>query len=78
MKPKTPKDLTSGELTEAFLAELDILSVRVDAVASLRRGAVARYLAEQDRNPGDLSAKVLNLMDDIDASFQIIRRKLGS
>ena len=77
MKPTTSQSPSANELVNAFLAELSILRVRAMAVAKLRRGTIVKGLAELDSNTGELQAKVLRLMDEIETSFRIIRRKLG-
>lgn len=72
----TSRSPTSVEPGDAFLSELSILSVRAKAVADLRHEALVKGLARLDKNTGELQAKVLLLMDEIEASFLIIRRKL--
>lgn len=77
-KPTTSRGPRAVEPVEAFLAELSVLHSRTRVIARLRNGVFAKRLAALDKNTGELQAKVLNLMDQIDASFRIIRRKLGS
>ena len=67
-----------NEPVDAFLRQLSILHERTNAVAKLRSGVLAKRLAEMDKNTGELRAKVLLMMDQIEASFQTIRRKLQS
>lgn len=67
-----------NELADAFLRQLSILRERTNAVAKLRSGVLAKRLAGMDKNTGELQAKILLRMDQIEASFQIIRRKLQS
>ena len=78
IKPTTSRGPRAVEPAETFLAELSILHERTTAIAKLRRGVLSKRLAELDKNTGELRAKLLLLMDEIDASFRIIRRKLGS
>lgn len=78
MKPTTAGSPTADEVMTSFLAELSILRVRATAVAKLRRGALVEGLAGLDENGAQLQVKVLHLMDEIEASFRIIRRKLIS
>ena len=78
IKPTTSRGPRAVEPARTFLAELSILHERTTAVAKLRRGVLSKRLAELDKNTGELGAKLLLLMDEIDASFRIIRRKLGS
>ena len=67
---------TAHEVMDAFLAELSTLRVRAKAVAKLRHGALVKGLAGPDENGGQLQAKVLQLMDEIEVNFRIIGRKL--
>jgi hypothetical protein len=78
MKASTSQNPSSNEPRDAFLSELSILSVQTKAVAKLRPGVFVKSLAELDGNTGKLEAKVQLLMDEIEASFLIIRRKLLS
>jgi len=78
MKPTTSGSPTADELITSFLAELSILRARVKAVAKLRRETLVEGLAGLDENGGQLQVKVLQLMDEIEANFRIIRRKLAS
>jgi hypothetical protein len=78
MKASTSQNPSSNEPRDAFLSELSILSVQTKAVANLRPGVFVKSLAELDGNTGKLEAKVQLLMDEIEASFLIIRRKLLS
>ena len=77
-KPTTSQNSKAAEPMNAFLVELSVLQVRTEAIARLRSGALVKRLAELDKNSGELRAKVLNLMNQIEGSFRIIRRKLGS
>ena len=77
-KPTTSRDPKAVDPAEMFLAELSVLHVRTRAIARLRSGVLVKRLAELDNNTGELQAKVLALMDQIEASFRIIRRKLLS
>lgn len=77
-KPTKSRGPKAVEPAEVFLAELSVLHSRTRAVARLRSGVLVKRLAELDKNAGELQAKVLTLMDQIEASFRIIRRKLGS
>jgi len=78
MKASTSQNPSSNEPRDAFLSELSIFSVQTEAVAKLRRGVLVKSLAKLDGNTGKLEAKVQLLMDEIEASFLIIRRKLLS
>jgi hypothetical protein len=78
MKPTTSGSPTADELMTSFLAELSILRVRVKAVAKLRRETLVEGLAGLDEKGGQLQVKALQLMDEIEANFRIIRRKLAS
>lgn len=75
-KPSTSRGTKAVEPVEVFLAELSVLHVRTRAIARLRSGVLVKRLAELDNNTGELQEKVLALMDQIEASFRIIRRKL--
>ena len=77
-KPTTSQNSKAAEPVNAFLVELSVLQVRTEAIARLRSGALVKRLAELDKNSGELRAKVLNLMNQIEVSFRVIRRKLGS
>lgn len=66
----------ANELIDEFLTELSALSDTAKAVANLRREAIVKGLAELDASAGDLPDKVLHLMEQIEANFLIIRRKL--
>lgn len=78
MKPTTSESQTTQQVMETFLAELLILRVRATAVAKLRRGTLFKALAARDENGAQLQAKVLRLMDEIEANFRIIRLTLTS
>jgi hypothetical protein len=77
-KTTAPRRPDANEPMDAFLRELSILHRRANAVARLRSGVLAKRLAQSDENTGELQAKVLLLMDHIEHSFRIIRRKLLS
>jgi hypothetical protein len=77
-KPTTSQNSKAAEPVNAFLVELSVLQVRTEAIARLRSGVLVKQLSGLDKNSGELRAKVLNLMNQIEASFRIIRRKLGS
>ena len=77
-KPTTSRGPRAVEPAETFLAELSVLHSRTTVIARLRSGVLVKRLAKLDKNTGELQAKVLTLMDQIQASFRIIRRKLGS
>lgn len=77
-KTTAPRRPDANELMDAFILELSILHQRTNAVARLRSGVLAKRLAELDKNTGELQTKVLLLMDHIEHSFRIIRRKLLS
>ena len=74
MKPTTSESQTTQQVMEKFLAELLILRGRATAVAKLRRGTLFKGLAALNENGGQLQAKVLRLMDEIEADFRIISR----
>ena len=77
-KPTTSQNSKAAETVNAFLVELSALQVRTEAIARLRSGVVVKQLSGLDKNSGELRAKVSNLMNQIEANFRIIRRKLGS
>ena len=77
-KPTTSRSREAIEPAEDFLAQLSLLCVSTTAIAKLRSGVLVKRLAKLDKNAGELPSKVLALMDEIEASFRIIRRKLGS
>ena len=76
-KPTTSRRPKATEPVNAFLLELSILHERTTALAKLRRGVLSKRLSELDKNTGELRTKLLLLMDEIEASFRIIRRKLS-
>lgn len=76
-KPSASRSRKAGEQVEAFLAELSVLHLSTTVIARLRSGVFVKRLADQDKNAGQLQTKILRLMDEVDASFRIIRRKLG-
>jgi hypothetical protein len=76
-KQTTSRRPKATEPVNAFLLELSILHERTTAIAKLRRGVLSRRLAELDKNTGELRTKLLLLMDEIEASFRMIRRKLS-
>lgn len=77
IKPTTSRGPRAVEPAGTFLAALSILHERTTAVAKLGRGVLSKRLAELDKNTGELEAKLLLLMDEIEASFRPIRRKLS-
>lgn len=77
-KPKTSRKPKATEPVNAFFVELSSLHSRTTANAKLRRGLLSKGLAELDKNTGELQTRALFLMDEIEGSFRIIRRKLGS
>jgi hypothetical protein len=66
----------ANELMDAFLTELSAVSNAANAVVRLPRGSIAKGLAGLDGSAGELPAKVLHLMDQIEENLLIIRRKL--
>ena len=75
-KKTTARRLGANELMDAFLTELSTLSKAATAVVKLRRESIIKGLAELEGSAGQSPAKVLHLMDQIEASLLIIRRKL--
>jgi hypothetical protein len=66
----------ANELMDEFMTELSVLSDTAKAVGDLRRASIVKGLAELDGSAAELPDKVLHLMDQVEASFLIIRRKL--
>jgi hypothetical protein len=77
-RPPTPRSRKTEELRDSFLAQLSALSVSAKAIAKFPRGMLAKRLAMLDKSGDEWQTSVLHLMDDIEASFRIIRRKLLS
>lgn len=78
IRPPTPGSSKSEELPESFFAQLSALTVSATAIAKLPRGTLAKRIARLEKNGDELQTKLLRLMDEIEASFRIIRRKLLS
>ena len=78
IKPRTSRSTKAKASTEAFVAELSMLRLRTNAIVRLRRGAFAKHFEKLDKNLGESQAEVLALMNQIEASFRMIRRKLMS
>ena len=77
MNPNTQHDTAVKELLDAFLARLRILSARADGVARLRREVWVKGRGESFEIDDEQAARVLRLMDEIDASLRVIRRQLS-
>lgn len=73
-----PRSTEAEKLRDSFLAQLSALSVSATAIAKLPRGTLAKRIARLDGNGDMLQTRVLQLMDKIEASFRIIRRRLLS
>lgn len=76
IRPPTPRRTKAEELRDSFFAQLSALSVGAKAIAKLPRGTLAKRLARLDKNGDELQTRMLKLMDEIEVSFRIIRRKL--
>ena len=76
-RPSQNPPVGSADVDEsAFVAALAALSANAAKVAALGGQKILRGLAELDPNSGELQEKVMLLMDEIEASFRRIRRKL--
>jgi hypothetical protein len=65
----------ANKLIEEFCAQLCLLRERAQAVAKLRGRRMTKSLAELDQS-GEAAVRVLQRMDEIEASFLAIRRLL--
>lgn len=78
IRPPTPRNTEAETLGDSFLVQLSALSVRATAIAKLPHGTLAKRIARLDKSGDELQIRLLRLMDEIEASFRIIRQKLLS
>jgi hypothetical protein len=76
IRPPTPRSTEAEKLRDSFLAQLSALSVSATAIAKLPHGTLAKRIAGLDKSGDELQIRLLWLMDEIEASFRIIRQKL--
>ena len=72
--PTTESDDADGR---AFVVALSALRASAGEVAALGGRNIVRGLAELGDDSGELLAKMMVRMDEIEASFRVIRRKLA-
>ena len=80
MYPSAPKQAgpaLDDFAVRSFLEALATMDVCAARICKLKRGNILRGLAALDYDVEPQLAKMLNLMDDIQRSFTIIRRELG-
>lgn len=70
-----PRD-ADGALMDQFLLELADLRSHTDLLLSRRNRSVLDPLVELRSDSSDLGNRVLSLMDEVQASFKTLRRKL--